>query len=207
MDDPAGHMTPCSPLSRYSIPQALPWLLCSHLAEVSLSSGFSGHPPPMTYAEMPLIFFLLLLRFLVLSACCSPVCYCRQIFHRVAYNSPSSCGCSECFVSLKIFFIAILTGVKICHCPIRFSICWADKMADFSNHKYKLSFLKNIIILIFRFQYIYGIPYLEQNARRNAPQIYCKHLLSRFRRSCLYYRRFFQMHLLMQTHLEKPAII
>ena len=64
---------------------------------------------PAAHAGMPLIFFLLLLRSLVLSAC-----PCGQIFLREAHLPPSSSGCPGFFVSIKVFSLWMFShSIKI----------------------------------------------------------------------------------------------
>ena len=141
---PAGRLTPCSTLSRCSMPQTLPWLQCFY-AKVSLSIRLSDYPPPAAYVWALLTLFLLLLRFLVWSAILPYLMYRADkcIFAQLmTLHHPKDV--SNVFVSFKIFLFLVSKMTRLLQ--------------------------KNITILIFSFQ---GSFRLKISACQSTPYLWC----------------------------------
>lgn len=97
----AGRLTPCSPLSRYSMSQTLPWLQCFY-AKVSLSFGFQAacHQQPMSgrCSHFSFIFYDSLFDPLLFCLTC---CHCGQMYLRTAHDPAShKIECAEMFCVL-----------------------------------------------------------------------------------------------------------
>ena len=115
----------------------------------------------MAHAGVPLILFLLLLRFLVPSAYCSVsgFVFCRQVFLRAAHGSSSPCGCPECFVSFKIFHTSKMTysfQKNIIHTDIQFSMCREEESKSSLHLTLKIrgadeSFFTNIMKIFLKY--------------------------------------------------------
>ena len=132
---PAGRLTPCSTLSRCTMPQTLLWSVV-FLTEVSLSSSLSNCLPPTTYGELRSCF-----SFFFYDSLFYPSCSGKTSGKRTSTSSHTFLP----ITFLKMFWM--------CLCPLRYL-----------NVRNDVFYVKNITILIFSFQSAINQPYLSAMA-------------------------------------------